>query len=218
MVETDNYILVFDYYKGELAFPTSGKEIFFFVSHTHADHFNPEIFTFHGDNVHYILSKDTRDKIEYRHLTDNIPGIDIRYIGANESFSPLTSDTSFTVQTYKSTDCGVAFLVCADAHRLYHAGDLYLWWNPGLEKAKRNDILARFQRELALLKTEHIDVAFIPLDYRLDSDYATGFDMYMKTLDIDKVYPMHMWDHYEYISRLKNETFASSYKDKIADL
>lgn len=39
VVEIEDCIFVFDYYKGELPEFDKNKRIFFFVSHSHGDHF-----------------------------------------------------------------------------------------------------------------------------------------------------------------------------------
>ena len=45
-LEIKNYFMVFDYFEGDLILPED-KEIYFFVSHAHGDHYSKEI--------HYIF-------------------------------------------------------------------------------------------------------------------------------------------------------------------
>lgn len=44
LVETDECYYIFDYWKGSLPALDTSKPVFVFVSHGHADHYNPEIF------------------------------------------------------------------------------------------------------------------------------------------------------------------------------
>ena len=45
LLEWKNSYFLFDYYKGELPELNSEKDVFVFCSHSHHDHFNPEIFS-----------------------------------------------------------------------------------------------------------------------------------------------------------------------------
>ena len=59
-VECDDYVLIFDYYKGNLPQFDKDKKICVFASHVHYDHFKKKIFTWaeEYENIHYILSDD----------------------------------------------------------------------------------------------------------------------------------------------------------------
>lgn len=43
LIETDECYYIFDYWKGTLPAPDTSKPVFVFASHSHADHYNPEI-------------------------------------------------------------------------------------------------------------------------------------------------------------------------------
>ena len=45
LVEMDDVIFLFDYYKGELPEMDPGKKLLVFVSHAHYDHYRKEIFS-----------------------------------------------------------------------------------------------------------------------------------------------------------------------------
>ena len=55
-VECDDYVLIFDYYKGNLPQFDKDKKICVFASHVHYDHFKKKIFTWaeEYENIHYI--------------------------------------------------------------------------------------------------------------------------------------------------------------------
>ena len=46
LLETENAVFLFDYYKGALPQINPQKPLFVFVSHKHGDHYNPDIFSF----------------------------------------------------------------------------------------------------------------------------------------------------------------------------
>ena len=49
MVEFAQEILIFDYYRGEIPPLDWKKQVYFFSSHVHADHFNMHIFSVQPD-------------------------------------------------------------------------------------------------------------------------------------------------------------------------
>lgn len=67
VVELDDCILIFDYYKGELPAFDPDKRIIFFVSHSHGDHFNPNIYKYAETCPHviYVLSGDVRRSLSF---------------------------------------------------------------------------------------------------------------------------------------------------------
>ena len=59
LVETSGCSLLFDYYQGQIPRLRQDTPLFVFVSHSHSDHFNPEIFSIKGpDTIHYIISRE----------------------------------------------------------------------------------------------------------------------------------------------------------------
>ena len=115
-VECDDYVLIFDYYKGNLPQFDKDKKICVFASHVHYDHFKKKIFTWaeEYENIHYILSDD----IEAAGPKDQT-----EHIGADADFNIW----DLRIHTLKSTDEGVAFLVRVKEKTFFHAGDLN-WW------------------------------------------------------------------------------------------
>ena len=142
-------------------------------------------------------------------------------LSANVSAAaPVSSPTGscLTVSTLRSTDMGVAFLVECDGQRIYHAGDLHWWAWPGDTKQAANNMAANYQREISYLrelltlqenapltadtppKNATLDLAFLPLDGRLEENYAMGMDYFLSQIPVKHVFPMHFWDHYEVIA------------------
>ena len=57
-VEFEDKVLIFDYYQGKLPSFSTNKKIYFFVSHSHYDHFNDKIFDMYKDHdVKYFVRK-----------------------------------------------------------------------------------------------------------------------------------------------------------------
>ena len=116
MVEMEQNVLLFDYYQGEIPSFDGSKTLYVFASHSHADHYDPAIWKLKEQykDIHYILSDDIKDNedavVMKAHEKKEVAGIEI--------------------ETLRSNDMGVAFLVKVEGKTIYHAGDLNWWhWN-----------------------------------------------------------------------------------------
>lgn len=179
IVETSNYILVFDYFKGTLPSFNNHKKIIFLVSHIHKDHFNKVIFEYAKEysNVSYIIDKAVN-------LEDNVEGIKVE---GNCEYDYQ----GMHIQTLTSTDEGVAFYIEVDGYKLYHAGDLNWWHWEGESKADNDWHAYAFHIQIEALKEKNLDVAFIPLDPRQDQNAWWGFLDVLNACEIKHVFPMH---------------------------
>lgn len=188
LVETEQHILIFDYMEGQVEF--SAKRSLVFASHAHSDHFNPAIFQWlsRKPDIQYILSNDIP-----RNILHGIPNSNVTFLGAYEEIT--VGDV--TIKTFGSTDEGVSFLVHCDGLTLFHAGDLN-WWSWWQDTAE-NIALAekQFKEEIARLKGEQIDLAFFPVDQRLEHHYSLGADYFIRELAPQYLIPMHFGDHLE---------------------
>lgn len=206
-VEMDKYILLFDYYKGNLPKFDENKKLYVFSSHSHYDHFDKCIFDLEKThpNVTYILSNDI-----------HVPKKDnIKFMGANERL--LVDDLE--IKTLESSDLGVAFIVKVEDKTIYHAGDLN-WWHWEGENTPEDNKYAEnlFKKSIDKIKEKSIDVAFLPLDSRQGNFYYLGFDYFMRNTNTNLAFPMHFWRTYSLSQKLKNSPYATSYKDKIIDI
>ena len=160
-VELDRTVLLFDYYKGAFPEIPKDKELYVFASHSHPDHFCRRIFDLEEKypNVRYILSDDIPAK-----ASQNITKIrehEDRMVG------------SVRIETLKSNDEGVAFLVTAEGRTIYHAGDLN-WWYWNGEPEEDNEFMIRtYKEEVARLRGREIDLAFLLLDPRQEDKYLS---------------------------------------------
>lgn len=221
-VQNEKSIYVFDYYKKDMpdyliaAVEKGDKDVYFFVSHGHADHFNPEIFGYAAENVYYIVSHDIKEKIEYRKILDDYEGVQIEYISPYDNMNIQGKNGSLLlVETLKSTDRGVAFIVTSEGKSVYHAGDLNNWIFDGMDKAKLGDMKARYTREIDKIEGRLIEVAFLPVDYRLGDYIADGPAYFLEKVYVNHIFPMHMWKEYDYIEIFKNKKGIEKFADKV---
>lgn len=212
VIETQKYCLIFDFYLEQARTEASstggnmiedrlmqtGKKIFVFVSHSHADHFNPTIFQWQKQriDINYILSSDIR-----------IPGYaEINRYGL-KMIAPYEELElgKVKIKAYGSTDEDVSFLVKADGLTIFHAGDLnwWYWWDDSEEE--RKDAEHRFKNEIAKLKGEEIDLAFFPVDPRLEHNFAAGGKYFIEELQPKVFIPMHFGEDYEIVDYFGEE-------------
>lgn len=212
-LELEHMVLLFDYYQGKLPEFPGGKPLFVFASHFHADHYGPAIFTLgkEREDVFYILSKDIRKRGVPEELLSRI-----RFVEDGEKFHIASAD--MTVETFKSTDEGVAFWIGCEDRQLYFAGDLNNWWWEGEDKAWNHNMAADYSRELLKMAGRHADVAFVPLDPRQEAQFYLGMDEFMKQVSADVVFPMHFWKDYSIISKMKQHSCSEAYRDRIVDI
>lgn len=198
-VETKNYFLIFDYFKdtvekGEKCISNGAvgeedlkvnKKILVFSSHRHFDHFNPVIFQWKKirPDIKYVLSKDIRTKME---------PLSVYKISAYEELNI----EDLQIKAYGSTDIGVSFLVRVDGAVIFHAGDLnwWYWWDDSeknIERAEKN-----FKAEIQKIKGEKINIAFFPVDPRLEQNCYKGPEYFINEIQPEAFIPMHFGDNY----------------------
>ncbi|NCC15849.1 MAG: MBL fold metallo-hydrolase [Clostridia bacterium] len=207
LIETENKVLVFDYYSqgGRFDFfdPKNyvGKDIVFFVSHNHGDHFDTRIFQW-AEQAAYVLSHDVKAESAFRG--------EILYVKAHETYH----FHDMVIETLRSNDEGVAFAVEADGKTIYHAGDLN-WWHWDGESKEFNDQIAQsYQEEIQRIKGRIFDVAFVPADLRLADKYCWATDYFMQEVGGAAVFPMHFWRRFDVCRMLKEKPYG----DKIRNI
>lgn len=208
MVETNKTCLVFDYYTVDGKFDNidisafKNKNVFVFVSHSHQDHFDKRIFEWKDMNVRYILSNDC----SYDKNIDNVT-----VVNANKGFII----DGIAIETLKSTDEGVAFIVHADGYTIYHAGDLN-WWHWNEEGDMFNNMIkSQYTSEIDKIKGINVDVGFVPVDPRLEDKYILAIDYLMRSVNIRHIFPMHFWQDYKIYNALMDDERTEDYRDKI---
>lgn len=204
-LEWEDCCFLFDYYRGKLPEPKD-KPLYIFSSHSHGDHFNPEIFRYGAKwgRTIYILS----DEIS---VPSSAQGEEIHLLGGHQTLNL----PGITVETLPSTDLGVAFLVTHLGRTVYHAGDLHWWLWDECTEAENAEMTQMFQSYTAPLKGRQIDIAFLPLDPRQEQYGWQGFDYYMRLANIQRAVPMHFWGDYSIIDSFCRRGEAAQYLDRI---
>jgi L-ascorbate metabolism protein UlaG (beta-lactamase superfamily) len=195
-VETASHFLIFDYYHPS-ARPNAGTltadflktkpTVCVLASHNHSDHFDRAILNWaHLETVTYVLDSNI-----------NLS----RPPARSYSLSPYQELTlpGLTIKTFGSTDQGVSFLVTTDGLTLFHAGDLNCWRWKEDSPAEQQRAIAAFQTEVAKIadKTSDIDIAFFPVDRRLETYFADGALYFAARLQPKLLIPMHFGTDYE---------------------
>lgn len=221
LVETKEHYLLFDYYTGKLPVFLPEKKLTVFVSHSHQDHYNKEIFALQNDrnidgteeksvellpekqHITYVLSRDIRRKwVEELISGEN----ELLSVKAHESYT--LAEGKMVIETLRSTDVGAAFLVTVledtRKYSFYHAGDLNLWKWEGESKAHNNNMEANYRREMERIRGRHFDAAFVPLDPRLEHFAFGGMDGFLEVATAKVVFPMHFWKQPEIIKKYLN--------------
>ena len=189
LVETDRFYYLFDYEKGNLPGMNVEKPIFVLSSHSHGDHYNPEVFS---------LLKDCGMRKIRAVLSDDIPipeKVDVMQVSPGKEYD-LEPQLKITI--FRSTDLGVAFLIEDQKELIYHAGDLNDWvWEEETDEYNR-EMTASYRKEITALAEclnhREIDMAFVVLDPRQEKDYDRGMCFFLENIATKKVYPMHYWE------------------------
>ena len=184
-LELDDCILVFDYYQDpegilDSLLADTVKDVYFFVSHRHYDHFNPEIAKFQNKAKSYFLHRDCEFSIEDMDK--------VHFLNVGDSHHAK----HFSVRMYGSTDIGGAYLIQYKNRNIFHAGDLN-WWHWSGE-SDRDNMAARafYFRELKRLKGLETDILFFPVDARQGEAREWGVRQFMETGTVKQLLvPMH---------------------------
>lgn len=178
LVETENYFLLFDYFKGELP-ELFGKKIIVFVSHGHGDHYTPTIFELEQkyENVSYV----------FYHKVSTRRGNNILPVKNHEKYEW----EGVEIQTLQSTDEGCAFFIKADGKTFYHAGDLNWWHWEGESEPFNEWQKGMYRKETDALKGKVIDCGFIVVDPRQEHNALLGIMELLKKCEITHIFPMH---------------------------
>ncbi len=206
-VEIGGDIFIFDYYMKGFKPETliDYRNVYVFVSHAHRDHFDKNI----------LKWSKIRTDINYIFSSDIIPGVKIK-----NSIFMKPGETAFLgsirITALESTDEGIAFYIESGQGNIFHSGDLN-WWHWEGESEEYNRIMAwKFKREIDKLHGETIDVAFIPIDKRLEGSMYYSIDYLMSAADVKMVCPIHFWDDMEFLNKVKEELQNREYYNKIS--
>ena len=214
LVELSGCTLLFDWYGGPVPDYDRSKPLYVFASHHHGDHYAPEIFAQLGmDNVWYVLANCIRLSAKRKAAL----GIDDSHVFRLAAGRHLSLG-GLDIQTYRSTDAGVAFLVEVEGKTIFHAGDLH-WWHWAEEDAAWNQAMERdFKKECAKLQGKPVDVGFFVLDPRQEGEVWWWFDWWMRTMEVKHAFPMHSWEDYTLVQTLRTLPCSAPYRDRVVEV
>ena len=195
------------------------KEVLVFVSHAHPDHFSRRIWDLRQryPQVKYFLSSDIDMAPLYE--AGYVQGPEdaaVFVLDPSQSYRPvLSSGCDLLIETLPSTDEGIAFFLTLDGVTIYHAGDLHAWcWDP-VPEGQDDEELLKFLLYTKPIAGRRADVAFLPLDPRLDLFPYTGMDEYLKMLDVTYAFPMHFWKDYGFLRAYKESAEENPLRSKL---
>ncbi len=208
-VELEEHCLLFDYFQGDA--PETDKPLYIFASHSHSDHFSPQVFSLGKNSPKraFILSDDISP--------ETVPE-DVRDLTLFVSPHQTYETGGMRLATLESTDMGVAFLVQCEGKLLYHAGDLNCWVWDGAPRFQNDLMKDQYRRELALLSGKDIDAAFVPLDPRQEADFDLGMKYFFQAAGAKHDFPMHMWGDYTVVPLFKSDPTCREYAHRVMDV
>ena len=208
-VEIGAYFLIFDYFKGILNIPDD-KNVIFISSHSHDDHYTSEILKVPNmEDKTYILSSDIgelekeKNVIFIRNNELSIDQLKTLYNSRNVHFVRpdgtyninLAQNGKVRVKTFGSTDQGISILINIEGINIFHAGDLNFWAWPDNDDITMRDELDSYMAEIENIKKNDIDIAFVPVDYRLAENYDKGAVIFIEEVKPQVLFPMHSGSH-----------------------
>jgi len=208
-VVTDSHVLMFDYYRdspseggitlNDVLAEVGNRHVVVFVSHSHHDHFTPEIWQWRHRcaKISYVTSADVEVPQELSAVNEVV------IVDANSTYHV----DSLRVSTYASTDEGVAFLVEVDGYRIYHAGDLNWWHWEGEPEADNLAMAEKYRQQVDMLPKD-VDIAFVVVDPRLEHAYRLGLTYFMSRVQARLIFPMHFGEDYTIFPRLQRDLSA----------
>lgn len=213
LVETAECYLLFDYYCGEVSLPAldPAKPLLLFNSHAHHDHFSKEIFALRDryPSALFVLSADIPVPATVQPFTCPMLPHEHRLLQLTDG------RTAVSIDTLRSNDEGVAFIIRIGDLCIYHAGDLNNWWWDGdVEDQKLANI---YHEELEHIRGRHFTAAFIPLDPRLKG-WWKGIEDFMHYADADAIFPMHNFGEKGLPKKFLALDCAAGYKNRVFDV
>lgn len=173
-VETDHSFLVFDWIEGKIK--TSNKTKICFITHSHQDHYRPDVFEKDFDT--FIVSNDVKTQSHDK----------IIWVKEGDQLSPL----SLTLEVLGSTDLGVSYYVEVDGVHLFFAGDLNNWhWAKESTQEEIDEMNEQFLKKIKPLQGKNVDVLFIDIDPRLQVNYDLGAKQLLEIIQPKAIFPMH---------------------------
>ena len=200
LIEFEKFSILFDYYKDTPRkdgtewvndyLLNKEEELYVLCSHSHYDHFNPEILSWkkRKNNIRYIFSRELLES--GRTATE-----DALYLEKEEVYR----DQHLTIKAFGSTDAGGSFWIQYNHRQFFHAGDLNNWhWSEevGTEEALSYENNFLCELELLAEQTSRLYLVMFPVDPRLGKDFTRGAEQFVSRIKTDLFLPMHFGENY----------------------
>ena len=172
----------------------AGEEVYVFASHGHQDHFHPVVYDWRRQvtHIHYILSYD-------------IPSPPSQAV----VFKPgeRKSVGNLRVQSYSSTDAGLAYSIYTQDKHIYFSGDNAFWnWDGDLDdEIYERHALSAIDRETPM------DIAFQVCDPRLNDMGDGGIHIFARNFQPRLLVPIHAFGNYAFNVQVENRLRERGY-------
>lgn len=162
--------------------------LYILATHAHFDHFGTRIRAYAPKTSQYIFSSD----IKHTRRVKIFPTKKIKYLKRYSEWQ----DDAIKVTTYDSTDVGISFLVeTPSGNRIFHAGD-FNWWNWKDDTPENLELAEKmFRRQMKKLDGLEADVAFFPVDGRLEDTQEMGAIEFVSRTRVKSFVAMHRVDY-----------------------
>ncbi|MEQ8904252.1 MBL fold metallo-hydrolase [Ekhidna sp.] len=212
MVETDNHLLIFDYFPDELnqenkeavssllsqMIEGANKHVLFIISHEHKDHYSNEIYQWKDlDRVQYVYGWDYNSELD-------------SYISAPPDSQNVTVGSLKIIRSIPATDLGSGFLITVDDVVIFHSGDHAQW-------ASEYKMQFRSEVDKVAEYDTKIDLAFMPISRGTCGDVTTdlteGVVYTLNKLKPRFFFPMHV----RCVDKIQlYQSFTDSIKDRFS--
>lgn len=223
ILELKDCYIMFDYYKHynyengqDIDFDNmlenilkSNKAFYIFASHGHGDHFNKKIFDFNSPNTFYILSDDIKSNIEKINIQNEIMD-KIKFVSPGQ----VLNIGDLKIYSFASSDLGLSFIIEIEDITIFYAGDLnwWAWSDDTAEEAKYMEDLFKGIMNDIINTNKSIDIAFFPVDPRLEENYDWGANYFIKHMNPKNFIPMHIGNETN-ITKLFFDKYKNIYPD-----
>lgn len=204
VIELENTVLIFDWYSGALPEFDPGKKVFVFVTHRHADHYSPRIWSIRDKyrDISYILECCTAPEQKGDNILHVQPGRHYRI-------------RNVLIYAIRSNDEGVAYVVSAEGYNFFHAGDLNIWHWKDAQDSWNAYSLKIYRRQIEKISGWNFDAAMLPLDPRLEDNAPNAIVEFMNTVKCRYLFPMHYWNRREEAANYLRDDRLDPYREKI---
>lgn len=153
----------------------------------------------YSSNINYILAAEVKAEKNIK------PQDNIYFLEKDQSLAL----NDLQIESYGSTDEGVSFLVNTAEISIFHAGDLNLWkWKKFSPKVQAREE-REYKKEVDKLEGKKIDIAFVPVDPRLEEHYCLAGEYFIQEIKPALFVPIHFGSNYD-ITAFFKEKFDSN--------